>query len=77
MTFETVKNIVVETLQCDADEVTMETNIAEDLNADSLDIVELNMAIETEFGISISDEELVNLKTIADIVGYIDEKKGA
>ena len=76
MTFETVKNIVVETLQCDADEVTMETNIAEDLNADSLDIVELNMAIETEFGISISDEELVNLKTIADIVGYIDEKKG-
>ena len=77
MTFETVKNIVVETLQCNADEVTMETNIAEDLNADSLDIVQLNMAIETEFGISISDEELVNLKTIADIVGYIDEKKGA
>ena len=77
MTFETVKNIVVETLQCDADEVTMETNIAEDLNADSLDIVELNMAIEAEFGISIADEELVNLKTIADIVGYIDEKKGA
>lgn len=77
MTFETVKNIVVETLQCDADEVTMETNIAEDLNADSLDIVELNMAIETEFGMSISDEELVNLKTVGDIVGYIDAKKGA
>lgn len=77
MTFETVKNIIVETLQCDADEVTMETNIAEDLNADSLDIVELNMAIETEFGMSISDEELVNLKTVADIVGFIDAKKGA
>lgn len=77
MTFETVKNIIVETLQCDADEVTMETNIAEDLNADSLDIVELNMAIETEFGMSISDEELVNLKTVADIVGFINAKKGA
>ena len=72
MTFEEMKKIVVDTLSCDEDKVTMEASLTEDLEADSLDAVELNMALEDAFGVSIPDEELASMKTVADIVGYLD-----
>lgn len=71
MDFEKVKEIIVETLSCDADKVTMEATLAEDLGADSLDAVELNMAIEESCGVAIPDEELGNMKTVGDIFNYL------
>ena len=65
MTFEEMKKIVVDTLNCDEDSLT------EDLEADSLDAVELNMALEDACGVSIPDEELAKLKTVGDIYNYI------
>ena len=63
MCFEELKEVFVDTLSCDADKVTPEASLTEDLQADSLDAVELNMAFEDKFGVSIADEDLVNLKT--------------
>ena len=71
MTFEEMKKIVVDTLNCDADKVTMEASLTEDLEADSLDAVELNMALEDACGVSIPDEELAKLKTVGDIYNYL------
>ena len=71
MTFEEMKKIVVDTLNCDADKVTMEASLTEDLEADSLDAVELTRALEDACGVSIPDEELANLKTVGDIYNYI------
>ena len=56
MTFEDMKKIVVDTLNCEEEKVTMEASLTEDLEADSLDAVELNMALEDAFGVSIPDE---------------------
>ena len=70
--FEKVRDIMVDTLSCDADKVTMEAVLTEDLDADSLDAVELNMAIEDELGIAIPDEELARMKTVGDIVNYLE-----
>ena len=64
MDFETLKQVIVDTLSCDEDKVTMEATLAEDLGADSLDAVELNMAIEESCGVAIPDEELGNMKTV-------------
>ena len=71
MTFEEMKKIVVDTLSCDEDKVTMEASLTEDLQADSLDAVELNMAFEDKFGITIADEDLGTLKTVGDIFNYL------
>jgi acyl carrier protein len=71
MTFDEMKKIVVDTLNCDEDKVTMEASLTEDLEADSLDAVELNMALEDACGVSIPDEELAKLKTVGDIFNYI------
>ncbi len=71
MTFEELKDIIVETLNADEDKVTMEASLADDLQADSLDAVELNMAIEEACGVSIPDEELPNMKTVGDIFNYV------
>ena len=70
--FEKVRDIIVDTLSCDADKVTMEASLADDLGADSLDAVELNMALEDNLGVAISDEELANMKTVGDIVNYLE-----
>ena len=67
MTFEEMKKIVVDTLSCDEDKVTMEASLTDDLEADSLDAVELNMALEEACGVSIPVEELATLKTVGDI----------
>lgn len=70
--FEKVRDIILDTLSCDADKVTMEASLADDLGADSLDAVELNMALEDNLGVAISDEELANMKTVGDIVNYLE-----
>ena len=72
-TFERVKNIIVDSLSCDADQVTLEANLKEDLDADSLEAVELIMAIEVEFGIEIPDEVSTTISTVQQIVDYIDQ----
>ena len=75
MSFEQVRDVIVETLACEADQVTMEARLAEDLGADSLASVELVMALEEATGVTISDDELPNLKTVGDIVNYLEAPK--
>lgn len=71
MVFDKIKEMLADQLDADAEEMTMETDIADDLGADSLDVVELLMSIEDEFDVEILDEEIENLKTIGDVVEYI------
>jgi len=71
MTFEKVKKIIVEQLGVEEDEVTMESSFIDDLGADSLDIVELIMALEEEFDIEIPDSEAEKITTVGDAVDYI------
>jgi len=66
-----VRSIVVEQLGIDEDEVTPQSSFLEDLGADSLDIVELVMAVEEEFKIEIPDEAVENLRTVQDLINYI------
>lgn len=74
MVFEKVREIVVDQLDVDADKVTMSASISEDLGADSLDIVDLVMSLEEEFDMEIPDEVVENIKTIGDVVKYIEDK---
>lgn len=73
MTFDKVRDIVVEQLGVEADEVALESTFIDDLGADSLDIVELIMAFEEEFNIEIPDEAAEKIKTVQDVVTYIDQ----
>ena len=74
--FEKVKSIIADQLGIDdLDTITMETSLVEDLEADSLDAVEVIMALEDEFGIEIPDEEAENFKTIGDICKFIENNK--
>ncbi len=70
---ERVKQIVAEQLGVEEDQVTMEASFMEDLGADSLDTVELVMALEEEFDIEISDEDAEKIQTVQDAVDYINE----
>ncbi len=71
MVFEKIKGILAEQLGADEEDMTMETDIAKDLGADSLDVVELLMSIEDEFEVEIPDDEIENIKTIGDLTDYI------
>jgi acyl carrier protein len=73
-TFERVKGIIVEQLGVDASKVVPEANFREDLEADSLDLVELIMAFEEAFGGSISDEEAQKIKTVGDAVTFLQAR---
>lgn len=73
--FENVRDIIVNTLSCEADQVTMETNLFEDLEADSLEAVELSLALEDAFGVGIADEDMTKIQTVSDIVAYLESKK--
>jgi len=75
-TFDKVRDIVVEQLGVEADDVTIESTFIDDLGADSLDIVELIMAFEEEFSIEIPDEAAEKIKTVQDVVTYIDQNQG-
>lgn len=75
MVFEKLRDIVVDQLDVDADKVTMGASISEDLGADSLDIVDLVMSLEEEFDMEIPDEAVENIKTIGDIVKYIEDNQ--
>lgn len=74
MVFDKIKDIIVEQLDVEEDAVTMEASITEDLGADSLDVVDLVMNIEESFDVEIPDEEVENIKTVGDIVKYIENK---
>jgi acyl carrier protein len=70
-----VKNIIVDQLGSSEDEIKLESSFIEDLGADSLDIVELVMAMEEEFEVEIPDEEAANIKTVGDAIKYIKAHK--
>ena len=70
--FEKVKAIIVEQLGCDEDKVTMDASFRDDLDADTLDLVELIMAFEEEFGGEISDEEAQTITTVGEAVKFLD-----
>ena len=70
-----VRSIIAEQLGVDKEEVQMTSSFQEDLGADSLDIVELVMAFEEEFGLEISDEDAEKIKTVGDAINYIQEKQ--
>ena len=73
-TLEKVREIIVEQLGVDPDEVTMDASFREDLQADSLDLVEMVMAFEDTFGGEISDEDAQQIETVGDAVRYIEEQ---
>lgn len=73
--FEDVREIIVDQLGLDEDDVTMESRFREDLEADSLDIVELIMAFEDKFGGEISDEDAQNIVTVGDVVKYLQKQQ--
>ena len=75
MTFEKVKEILSKQLEVSVDEIQLANSLQEDLGADSLDVVEIVMALEDEFSIEITDEETAKIKTVDDIVKYIDSQK--
>ena len=75
MVFEKVKSIVADQLDVEEEKVTAEASITEDLVADSLDVVDLVMSIEEEFDIEIPDEAVENIKTVGDIVSYIESNQ--
>jgi len=75
MVFEKLKELLADQLSVDPSTITESTDLIKDLGADSLDIVELMMTFEDEYGVEISDEDAFNLKTIGDIVAYIESKK--
>ena len=74
MVFEKVVSIIADQLDVEEEKVTMEAAIADDLGAESLDVVDLVMSLEEEFNIEIPDEEVENIKTVGDIVKFIEEK---
>ena len=72
MNFEKLKQVIVDTINCEEEKVTPEASLTDDLEADSLDAVELNMALEDAFGVSIPDEELAAMKTVGNIMAYLE-----
>ena len=73
MIFDKVKSIIVDQLDVDEDKVTLSASIQDDLGADSLDIVDLVMSFEDEFDLEIPDDQVENIKTVGDVVKYIEE----
>ncbi|MBQ3000913.1 MAG: acyl carrier protein [Bacilli bacterium] len=74
MVFEKVRDIIAKGLNVDPAKITMETHLIDDLGADSLDAVELIMALEDEFGLEVDDDAAQNAKTVAELVKYIEAR---
>lgn len=72
MIFERICQIIAEQLDIEADSIRMESSIQDDLNADSLDVMEVAMAVGDEYDIEISEEELESIKTVGDVVRYVE-----
>lgn len=72
MTIDKIKEIIANQLSVNVEKITEKTNIAEELGADSLDLVEILMSLEDEFGVSIPDEVIPEIKTVKDIADFID-----
>lgn len=72
MKLNELKKIIVDALGCEEEKVTLEASLMEDLEADSLDIVELQMSLEDECSLTIADEELRQMKTVGDILTYLN-----
>ncbi len=72
--FEQVKKILCDQLDLDEEQVTEDSEVIDDLGADSLDIVDLVMTLEEEFDTEIPDEDIENLRTVGDIVKYVEER---
>ena len=70
---EKMKEILAEQLGCDADMITEETSFKDDLGADSLDLLEVNMALEDEYGIEMNTADLSDLNTVGDVMNYLKE----
>ena len=75
MVFDKIKEFIIEQLQVEESEIEMDTDLMKDLSADSLDAVQIIMAIEDEYGIEIPDEEAEKIQTVGDLVRYVEEHK--
>lgn len=71
--FERIREMLAEQLEIEPEKITMESDILEDFEADSLDVVDMVMSLEDEFGIEIPDEQVENLRTVGDVVHYVEE----
>ena len=76
MTFEKVRGMIAEQLQVDASTITENSRLVEDLRADSANVMVMILELESEFGIEVEDEVILNLKTVGDVVKYIDSHQG-
>lgn len=75
MVFDKVKELISEQLDVKADDITEASNIQDDLGADSLDVVDLVIALEDEFDVEIPEDQVENIKTVGDIVKFIEDKQ--
>mgnify|MGYP002564430043 CR=1 FL=1 len=75
MVFEKIRTILCEQLELEENQVTMESSIMEDLGADSLDLVDLLMSLEDQFNLEVPDEDVKKIKTVGDLVRYVEEKQ--
>ena len=75
MIYEKIKKIIADNLEIDEDSITMDSVVTDDLGADSLDVVDLVMSFEDEFGVEIPDDAVENIKTVGDIVKYLEENQ--
>ncbi len=76
MIFEKVKEIIVDTMGVPEDEIQMDSDLVDDLGADSIDAVELSISIEEAFDLDLSDDTITRFRTVADIVNYLENVKG-
>ncbi|MDL2219885.1 acyl carrier protein [Ruminococcaceae bacterium OttesenSCG-928-O06] len=73
MVFERIRQILMDQLDLEEDKITLESDIIDDLEADSLDVVDLVMTIEDEYGLEVPDDQIENFRTVGDVVRYIEE----
>ena len=72
-TFERIRELLAEQLDIDEDKITMDSDILEDFEADSLDVVDMVKTLEDEFGVEVPDEQIENFHTVGDVVRYVEE----
>lgn len=75
MVFKKLQEIIADKLSVDENEITMKSNFKDDLEADSLDLYEIIMSLEDEFGVTIQNEDLESIKTVSDAVKYIEDRQ--